>query len=79
MKRKNTRSTGKTLGVTPLTATRHYSRSSVLSWNRLWRHNQSRLLEEECSSDRLRKFDSRRNVRWWQRWTLRDPWKLLQP
>jgi len=35
------------------TATRLYSRNNLLLWNRLWRHNQSRLQEEECSSDRL--------------------------
>ena len=61
--------------------TRDYSKSNVLSWN-IWRHNQSRLQEEEWSSDRLRKVDSRRKSRWWQRRTLRDPgglWKLLQP
>jgi len=35
------------------TATRLYSRSNVFPWNRLWRYNQSRLQEEECSSDRV--------------------------
>jgi len=35
--------------------------------------------EEECNSDCFRKFYSRRKSRWWQRRTLRDPWKLLRP
>ena len=37
--------------LSSITATRLYSRRNILSWNRLWRHNQSRL-QEECSSDR---------------------------
>jgi len=58
----------------PLFAARNFSSNrNVAFLARSLGPTWSRLQEEKCSSDRFRKFNSRKKSCWWQTRTLRDP------